>query len=84
MHRKEIQKEQTGYILITQNGEIHARCVVNAAGVYADVFHNMVSENKIHITPRRGEYCRGYKHALAVFSRKLEDCLVNDTTSCPV
>ena len=53
---KEIQKEQTGYILITQNGEIHARCVVNAAGVYADVFHNMVSENKIHITPRRGEY----------------------------
>ena len=22
---KEIQKEQTGYILITQNGEIHAR-----------------------------------------------------------
>lgn len=25
-------------------------------GVYADVFHNMVSENKIHITPRRGEY----------------------------
>ena len=53
---KEIQKEQAGYILITQNGEIHARCVVNAAGVYADVFHNMVSENKIHITPRRGEY----------------------------
>ena len=53
---KAIQKEQTGYILITQNGEIHARCVVNAAGVYADVFHNMVSENKIHITPRRGEY----------------------------
>ena len=53
---KAIQKEQTGYILITQKGEIHARCVVNAAGVYADVFHNMVSENKIHITPRRGEY----------------------------
>lgn len=31
--------------------------VVNAAGVYADVFHNMVSETKIHITPRRGSYC---------------------------
>ena len=27
---KEIQKEHAGYILITQNGEIHARCVVNA------------------------------------------------------
>lgn len=32
-------------------------CVVNAAGVYADVFHNMVSERRLHITPRRGEYC---------------------------
>ena len=31
--------------------------MVNAAGVYADVFHNMVSSKKIHITPRRGEYC---------------------------
>ena len=33
-----------------------ARAVVNAAGVYADVFHNMVSENKLKITARRGEY----------------------------
>ena len=31
--------------------------MVNAAGVYADRFHNMVSEKKIHITPRRGDYC---------------------------
>ena len=31
--------------------------VVNAAGVYADVFHNMVSGKKIHITPRKGNYC---------------------------
>ena len=30
--------------------------VVNAAGVYADEFHNMVSEKKLHITPRKGEY----------------------------
>ena len=33
------------------------RCVVNAAGVHADKFHNMVSGTKIHITPRRGDYC---------------------------
>jgi len=37
--------------------EIHADIVINAAGVYADKFHNMVSESKIHITPRKGEYC---------------------------
>ena len=31
--------------------------VVNAAGVYSDEIHNMVSEKKLHIVPRRGEYC---------------------------
>ena len=35
---------------------IRSRAVVNAAGVYADVFHNMVSSKKLTITPRRGEY----------------------------
>lgn len=34
-----------------------ARYVVNAAGVYADVLHNMVSGQKRTIIPRRGEYC---------------------------
>lgn len=41
----------------TNNGEYITRYVINAAGVYADKFHNMVSEKKIHITPRRGDYC---------------------------
>ena len=40
----------------TDNGEYLARCVVNAAGVYADIIHNMVSATKLHITPRRGDY----------------------------
>ncbi len=34
-----------------------ATCVVNAAGVYADVFHNMMSDDTLTITPRKGEYC---------------------------
>lgn len=36
-----------------------AACVINAAGVYADVFHNMVckEDDKLKITPRKGEYC---------------------------
>lgn len=46
-----------GYIVHTDKGSFEASIVINAAGVYADVFHNMVSENKIHIIPRRGEYC---------------------------
>ena len=40
----------------TDKGDVTARCVVNAAGVYADQLHNMVSAKKIHITPRRGDY----------------------------
>lgn len=52
----DIQKAEQGFVLKTNQGEITTDYVINAAGVYADKFHNMVSEKKIHITPRRGEY----------------------------
>lgn len=51
------KKPTTGWRVITEDEIFEADHVVNAAGVYADVFHNMVSSRKIHITPRRGEYC---------------------------
>ncbi len=54
---EDIQKMEGGYLLKTSRGEITAKYVINAAGVYADVFHNMVSGEKIHITPRKGDYC---------------------------
>lgn len=53
----DIKKDGEGYRLTTSRGQAKAKYVINAAGVYADVFHNMVSENKIHILPRKGEYC---------------------------
>lgn len=52
-----LQKENDIWIVHTDRGELRTKYVVNAAGVYADVFHNMVSKTKIHITARRGEYC---------------------------
>ncbi|MFI3174469.1 MAG: NAD(P)/FAD-dependent oxidoreductase [Bacillota bacterium] len=53
----ELKKEGEIWTIKTKSGEIiSTKCVVNATGVYADEFHNMVSEKKIHITPRRGEY----------------------------
>ena len=52
-----IRKTESGWLLETNRGQFEAKCVVNAAGVYADVIHNMVSEQKIRITPRRGDYC---------------------------
>ncbi len=54
---QDIKKIEGGWELVTNNGTFQTRYVVNAAGVYADKFHNMVSEKKIHITPRRGDYC---------------------------
>lgn len=52
-----IMPMEGGYRLETSRGDIEAKMVVNAAGVYADKFHNMVSEDKIEIIPRKGEYC---------------------------
>ena len=57
---QEVQKivKKDGYYAIhTQDHVYETKLVVNAAGVYADVFHNMVSEHKIQIIPRKGEYC---------------------------
>lgn len=54
---QDLKSTEKGWEIYTSQGVCETRYVVNAAGVYADVFHNMVSKNKIHITPRRGDYC---------------------------
>lgn len=51
------EKKDHVWVVKTNQGEFITKYVVNAAGVYADLFHNMVSEKKINITPRRGDYC---------------------------
>ena len=51
-----VEKRESGFLLKTNQGDFITDYVINAAGVYADKFHNMVSEKKIHIMPRRGEY----------------------------
>ena len=48
---------EEGWTVHTEQGDFQTRYVVNAAGVYADVLHNMVSARNLHITPRRGDYC---------------------------
>ncbi|NCC67017.1 MAG: FAD/NAD(P)-binding oxidoreductase [Clostridia bacterium] len=53
-----ISRIEGGYRLTYGDGKtLDARIVVNAAGVYADVINNMVSERKLKIIPRKGEYC---------------------------
>jgi len=52
-----ISRNKDGWAVQTNRGILDTRYVVNAAGLYSDVIHNMVSAEKIHITPRRGDYC---------------------------
>lgn len=54
---KNITRRQNIWKIETTKGTFEAGCIINAAGVYADKLHNMVSQKKIHITPRKGEYC---------------------------
>ena len=49
-------KKEENYKIITNNGEIESKYIVNAAGVYADKIHNMVSSPKFEIIPRKGQY----------------------------
>lgn len=52
-----LQKLENGHWKVVSTvGTFETRAVVNAAGAYSDVFNNMVSEQKVHIRPRRGEY----------------------------
>lgn len=66
-----IEQIDEGFLLQTSEGEIKTKVVVNAAGVYADQFHNMVSKHKIHITPRRGDYCLLDKEAGSLVSHTI-------------
>lgn len=51
-----IEKKENGYLVCTMGENYEAKVVINAAGVYADKFHNMISNTKMEITPRKGEY----------------------------
>lgn len=53
---KAIRKIDGLYEIETSNETYKAHCVVNAAGVYADRINNMVSEHKLSIIPRKGDY----------------------------
>ena len=48
---------ENGYEIDTTDGTYTAKYVVNEAGVHSDEIHNMVSGKKLHITPRKGDYC---------------------------
>lgn len=48
-----IEQDGDGWLV---NGEYKTKMVVNAAGVFADDMHNLVSDEAMKITARKGEY----------------------------
>ncbi|MCR5144991.1 MAG: NAD(P)/FAD-dependent oxidoreductase [Lachnospiraceae bacterium] len=68
---KNIKKENFGYKITTDSQIFETKAIVNAAGVYADTFNNMVSDHKLNITPRRGQYILLDKDAGSHVSRTI-------------
>lgn len=54
---EDIGKTDGNFEILTNKGNYKAKYIVNAAGVYADEIHNLVSEHKLKINPRKGDYC---------------------------
>ena len=52
----DIRREGDHWLVVTPARSYSCRAVVNAAGLFSDEIHNMVSKDKISIQPRRGEY----------------------------
>lgn len=65
-----VQTENSGFLVSTNQGELHSKIVINAAGLYSDAINNMVSARELKIIPRKGEYC---------LLDKTEGTLVNHT-----
>lgn len=58
----DVHRAESGYVITTEDGKTYETAlVINAAGVYADVIHNMLpitdSHREMKIIPRKGEYC---------------------------
>ena len=51
-----IEKIDGGWKVSTIKGDVEAKVVVNAAGLYSDKLHNMVADDEMTIVPRRGDY----------------------------
>lgn len=53
---KAIEEKDGYYIIKSENEDVSAKYVINAAGVYADNIAQFAGDNSFSIHPRRGEY----------------------------
>ena len=69
-----IEKDDNFKITTSKNEVIEARYIVNAAGVYADIVHNLICKESFKITARRGEYFIMDKSQGKVFNHTIFQC----------
>lgn len=53
---EKIEKTENGFRLTTNQGVFEAELIVNCAGVHSAELHNQLSEKKLNIIARKGEY----------------------------
>ena len=51
-----LEQVEEGWLVHTSQGDFLSKVVINAAGVHAGEIHNLVSEDKMTIINRRGDY----------------------------
>ena len=59
------------FVVSTTRGDVGAKVLVNAAGVYTDRIHNMISKPAFKITARKGEYMLMDKSAADIVSHTI-------------
>lgn len=52
----DIKKLNDHFVIKTNDNEFETKVIVNAAGLFSDEINNMLSNEKYHIVPRKGEY----------------------------
>lgn len=71
---KSINVIDEGFEIESDDSVVHARYIVNAAGVYADKIYGMVAEPEFSITPRRGQYYLLDKEAFGLVNSVVFPC----------
>ncbi|MBR3843174.1 MAG: NAD(P)/FAD-dependent oxidoreductase [Christensenellaceae bacterium] len=68
-----VKKDDEIFIVKTDKAEYKAKLIINAAGLYSDEINNMLSEKKMRIIPRKGEYLLMDDKAGAFFTHTIFD-----------
>lgn len=53
----DIEKKSHHFTIMSKKEHIDTKIIINAAGLFSDSINNIVSNNKMSIIPRKGEYC---------------------------